>query len=316
MADLILHHFLSSPFSEKARLILGYKKLAWKSVLVPSFSPKPDVVVLTGGYRKTPFLQIGAEIYCDTALIADVLEHLQPTPTIYPETCKGMARILAQWADTTLFWSAVKHDLGPQGAITKFGGAAPEVANAILEDRKAMGIDLTGLNPADSSAAYKSYLRRLSHMLHGQPYLLGNAPAIADFSAYHALWLVQVRTQPAVDLLQHLPDLAAWLERMRAIGHGSVETIDAAQAIAIAANAEPAPAGQGLLRDSRFQDEHGIALGSRVSVAADNFGLEPSEGELIAATRTHYSLRRTDPRTGTVHVHFPRIGYVLRRPAP
>ena len=143
--------------------------------------------------------------------------------------------------------------------------------------------------------------------------MLGNAPAIADFSAYHALWLVQVRTQPAVDLLQRLPDLAAWLERMRAIGHGTVETIDAAQAIAVAANAEPAPAGQGLLRDSGFQDEHGIALGSRVSVAADNFGLEPSEGELIAATRTHYSLRRTDPSTGTVHVHFPRIGYVLRR---
>ena len=312
MAELILHHYLSSPFSEKARLILGYKKLAWKSVLVPRHSPKPDVVALTGGYRKTPVLQVGADIYCDTALIADVLEHIQPSPTIYPEPRKGIARILAQWADTTLFWSAVKHDLGPQGAVTKFGGAAPEVARAILEDRKAMGIDLSGINPADSSAAYKSYLGWLSDMLQWQSYLLGGAPCIADFSAYHALWLVQVRTQPAVDLLAQLPDLAAWVERMRAIGHGSFETITASQAITTAAACEPAPAGHGLLRDSNFQDEHGIALGSRVSVAADHFGLEPSEGELIAATRTHYSLRRTDPRAGTVHVHFPRIGYVLR----
>ncbi len=49
-----------------------------------------------------------------------------------------------------------------------------------------------------------------------------------------------------------------------------------------------------------------------MTIAAESFGPEATEGELIAATRTHYSLRRTDERAGTVHVHFPRIGYVLR----
>ena len=33
----------------------------------------------------------------------------------------------------------------------------------------------------------------------------------------------------------------------------------------------------------------------------------------MAATRTHYTLQRESPRTGAVHVHFPRIGYVLRK---
>ncbi|MBS0611141.1 MAG: glutathione S-transferase family protein, partial [Proteobacteria bacterium] len=61
-----------------------------------------------------------------------------------------------------------------------------------------------------------------------------------------------------------------------------------------------------------FQDEHGIALGSRVAIAAESFGTEPTEGRLIAATRTRYTLARTDPRAGELHVHFPRIGYVLR----
>jgi len=61
-----------------------------------------------------------------------------------------------------------------------------------------------------------------------------------------------------------------------------------------------------------FQDDHGIDLGSRVTVAAESFGQEPTEGELVAATRTRYTLRRTDERAGTVHVHFPRVGYVLR----
>ena len=313
MSELILHHYLTSPFSEKVRLILGYKKLAWKSVLVPSYSPKPDVLALTGGYRRTPFLQVGADIYCDTALIGDVLEHLQPAPAIYPEPGKGLARNLAQWADSILFWAAVKHDLGPQGSIRKFGGAQPEVAKAIFEDRKAMGLDLTQINPADASAAYKSYLRRLSDMLDGQPYLLGQLPCIADFSAYLALWLGHVRTQPAVNFLLHLPALKGWMDRMQAIGHGNVESFDAADAITVAAKAEPAPVGQGLLCDSTFQDEHGIPLGSRVTIAAESFGLEPTEGQLIAATRTHYSLRRTNERVGAVHVHFPRVGYVLKK---
>jgi len=77
----------------------------------------------------------------------------------------------------------------------------------------------------------------------------------------------------------------------------------------VAAASQPAS----LLTDSTFQDDHGIALGSRVTIAAESFGPEASEGELVAATRTHYSLRRTDPRAGTVQVHFPRIGYVLKK---
>jgi glutathione S-transferase len=70
------------------------------------------------------------------------------------------------------------------------------------------------------------------------------------------------------------------------------------------------------LPDHFFQDEHGIGLGSRVTVAAESFGQEATEGELVAATRTRYTLRRQDPRAGTVHVHFPRIGYVLKPALP
>ena len=84
MTELILHHYPMSPFAEKVRLMLGYKQLAWRSVIIPPVMPKPDVVALTGGYRRTPILQIGADVYCDTALIARVLEARQPQPTLYP----------------------------------------------------------------------------------------------------------------------------------------------------------------------------------------------------------------------------------------
>ena len=69
MTDIILHHYETSPYSEKVRLGLGLKGLAWASVEIPIIMPKPDLTALTGGYRKTPVLQIGADIYCDSQLI-------------------------------------------------------------------------------------------------------------------------------------------------------------------------------------------------------------------------------------------------------
>lgn len=302
MNDLILHHFAASPFSEKVRLVLGHKQLAWKSVIVPNILPKPDVVALTGGYRRTPLLQIGSDIYCDTALICDVLEQLQPTPSLYPEPTQALTRIVAQWADSTLFWAAVTYNRGSSG----------ELPAAVFADRRAMGFDVEWVRPADATAAYKSYLERLSGLLSGQSCLLGAEPCIADFSAYHALWLAHGREPTSVPLPCHAPALAGWMQHMQSIGHGFNTPMSAAQAIAIAANSEPAISGQNWLPVAGWQDEHGIALGSRVTIAAESFGREPTEGELIAATPTYYSLRRIDDRAGTVHVHFPRMGYVLK----
>ena len=308
MADLILHHYPTSPFAEKVRLILGYKKLAWKSVIIPMIMPKPEVVALTGGYRKTPVLQIGADIYCDTALIADVLEHLQPEPSLYPEPSKGMGRTLAQWADTTLFWTAMAYNLQPAGTAQVFAGAPPEAAKAFAEDRQAMRQGMPRMPAADATAAYKSYLRRMSDMLDDWPFLLGALPSIADFAAYHPLWFTQTRTPAMAGILNATPAVLAWMDRMAGMGHASFEKCSALEAITLAAAATPSA-----LHDDVFQDEHGIALGSQVTIRSENFGLEPSQGELVAATRMHYTLRRTDERAGTVHVHFPRIGYSLKK---
>lgn len=192
-------------------------------------------------------------------------------------------------------------------------GGAPEAAAAFVEDRKAMFGSMVLLPSADAAAACKGYLRRLSDMLSHQPYLLGAQPCIADFAAYHPLWLTRIRSPAHADILQTTPALMDWMDRMQAVGHGTMQDLHSAQAIAIAVSTEPLPVGSGPLPDRFFADEHGIALGSRVSVTAESFGAEATEGELVAATRTHYSLRRTDKRAGTVHVHFPRVGYVLKK---
>ena len=316
MHDLILHHYASSPFSEKIRLVLGHKKLPWKSVLVPPIMPKPDVLALTGGYRKTPVLQVGADIYCDTALICDVLEHVRPEPTLYPPHLKGACRIFAQWADSTLVWAAMGYNLQPKGAAHVFAKAPPDAAKAFSEDRKAMSGNMVRLRPGDATCAYRSYLRRIANMADEHDFLFGMEPCVADFAAYHGIWYTRTQVPVLADILNATPSIGEWANRMEKIGHGPMSKLTAADAVAIAQAAEPAPSGANLLIDSAFQDDHGIPLGTRVTVAAESFGNEPTEGELIAATRTHYSLRREDARAGVVHVHFPRLGYVLRAASP
>ena len=310
MTSLILHHYPSSPFAEKARLMLGLKQLAWKSVIIPSVSPKPDLTALTGGYRKTPVLQIGADIYCDTALIADVLEHQQPESALFPPHLKGVSRVFAQWADTTLFWAAMAYNLQPKGAAALFGSLPPQAAQAFAEDRKAMSVGMLRQRPQDATAAYRSYLRRIAHMVEEHDYLFGAEPCIADYAAYHPLWFTRHCVPVMADIFQATPAVLEWMDRLAARGHGRMEKFAAQDAITVAASAEPLP-----VSDDVFQDEHGIALGTEVEISAESFGTEPTAGVLVAATRTRYTVRRIDERAGMVHVHFPRIGYVLKKAA-
>lgn len=307
----ILHHYPNSPFSEKIRLMLGYKGIAWQSVVIPLTTPQPDLVALTGGYRKAPVLQVGADLYCDSSLIADVLEHLAPWPTLYPEPSKGLARILAQWADTTLFSASMAFCTQPRGMEQLFEHAPPDAARAFSEDCRAMSTAKIPLLPQDAAAAYKSCLRRLSDTLDDRPFLLGDVPCITDFSVYAPLWFTRIRTSVLAGILNATPAVLDWMDRVAALGHGTMEKFSASEAIAVAAASEPAA-----LHDDIFQDEHGIALGSRVVIAALSVAPEPVEGELVAATRLHYTLRRTDEHLGSVHVHFPRIGYSLKAATP
>ena len=308
MANLILHHYPMSPFSEKIRAVLGFKQLAWQSVVIPTIMPKPDLLALTGGYRKTPVLQIGADIYCDTALICDVLEQMAPTPSLYPAGLKGLALITAQWADSSFFWAAMGHNMKKPGLAEVFSGAPAEVVKAFGADRLAMAQGMTRPRPTDATVAYRSYLRRISDMLHGQDFLLGQAPCVADFAVYHPVWFTRSQTPVMADILQTTPAVLAWMDRIASLGHGQISPLTAAEAIAACAEATGAAA----LSNAFFQDDHGIPQGSLVSIAPESFGTDPTVGELVAASRTRYTLRRQDIRAGVVHVHFPRVGYALK----
>ena len=305
---MILHHYPTSPFAEKIRLIFGFKNIAWQSVHIPMVMPKPDLMPLTGGYRKTPVLQIGADIYCDTALICDVLEHMAPAPSLYNAAPKGLVRSLAQWADTLLFPVAMAYNFQPKGAQHVMGTMPEDVVKIFAADRQAMRGGGARMPAADATAMYKSHLRRISSMLEDHAFLLGDTPCLADFSVYHSVWFTIAKVPVIDSILDATPLVRDWYKRMSAFGHGKEHALTAADAIQAAKNAQPVP-----LTDDVFQDEHGFPLGTQVTVAADSFGTEPTQGKLVAAARTRLTLERSDPLTGTVHVHFPRMGFIMKK---
>ena len=87
----ILHHYDFSPFAEKVRLALGLKGIHWRSVIAPSFMPKPDLVALTGGYRHIPVLQVGADVFCDTRTILRELDRRVPSPPLIRAETAGVS---------------------------------------------------------------------------------------------------------------------------------------------------------------------------------------------------------------------------------
>ena len=305
MSELILHHYPGSPFSEKVRLVLGMKGMAWRSVHVPVTMPKPDVLALTGGYRRTPFMQIGADIYCDTALMCRVIDRLAPEPPLWPAATAGLSDVVAQWADTALFWTAVPFTMQPAGVAEIFPGITPDQLKAFGADRAAMNPALRRAPTADAGAALDAYLARLESMLGGDlPFLLGAQACIADFAAAQSVWFM--RRAPTIGArLAAYPLVTAWYERVAAFGHGRGTALRSGDAIGVAAQAT-AHAPVSVAPGEAF------AAGDAVTVTPADYAHDDVAGRIIGLGADEVVIARDDPRAGRVHVHFPRIGFHIK----
>jgi glutathione S-transferase len=304
MTELILHHYDFSNYSEKVRLALGYKGLAWRSVIIPPIAPKPDLAPLTGGYRRTPVLQIGSDIYCDTTLIVRELERRFPAPTLFPPALSASADAIAYWAENRLFRPI---------SLYVSGSNMEHLPDGLQADRSLM----RGLPPPSAETMARAVRRnaplvrvqiqRIEAMFDdGRNWIAGDVVTVADLAVYHALWFFTARTELLRPEIAPFARINEWMERVRAFGHGEPAPCDAKDALDTAKNTAPeAP------RPSHGFDED-PELGAMVRVRSDDYGRDPVEGELIFIDHSEIAVSRDDPRVGTVAVHFPRLGYDLR----
>ena len=298
---IILHHFDQSPFSEKIRIVFGLKNIAWTSVRISRIMPRPDLMPLTGGYRRTPVMQIGADIYCDTQCIIRELERRFPKPTLFPDGSEGVAWATTMWTDRAFFQNTVN---------LVFGSLADKVPQDFIEDREKLRgakFDVASMKSAipQMRDQFRSHVQWIDAQLRdGRTWLNGNETSLIDINAYMNIWYVRTNLPNADEMLSEFTRTRAWEGRMRSIGHGKRTEMSTADALDVAASATPQTA---VMSDP--DDPNGRKPGDRVEVAPDDYGKVKVCGEIVALSAQHIAILRNDSRAGDLVVHFPRAGF-------
>jgi glutathione S-transferase len=303
-SSIILHHFEASPFSEKVRVVFGLKNIEWTSALISRIMPRPDLMPMTGGYRRTPVIQIGADIYCDTQCILRELERRFPEPTLFPSGCEGLGWGTSMWTDRPFFQSTVN---------LVFGTLADRVPADFIEDREKLRgakFDVAAMKSAipqmrDQFRAHVSWIE--TQLADGRNWMVGDSFSLCDVHAYMNIWYLRNSLPDAADgMLSEFPRTRAWEARVGAIGHGRRGEISTSAALEIATHAIPQTAEM-----ADPGDPNGRKPGDLVEVVPDDYGKIKVKGEIVALSPQHIAIRRHDPHAGEIVVHFPRVGFLV-----
>jgi glutathione S-transferase len=300
MTEIILHHYDASPFTQKALRMLGLKKLKWSSVETPMILPKPDLVCLTGGYRGTPVMQIGADIYIDSQCIARELERRFPKPTLFPAADAGLAYALVKWSDE--FFEA-----GLKMALALLG---PDWDAEFREDRQALFAHLDFDNLDTETGHAMAQLQASAALLDaqlsdGRSFLTGDQAGLADIQAFGVPWFTRAAMPVTEPLFQNFRHLSAWEARVAELGEGERESIDSAEAHRVARESRP-----DLTIEIDADDAQSLEANMLVSVTPDDFALRGAvEGTVLQASALELAIHRSTDDFGDLVIHFPRLGY-------
>ena len=302
MSDFILHHYAMSPFSEKVRLMLGYAGIDWLSVRVREMPPRTLLEPLAGKYRKIPVAQIGADVFCDTRTISSEIARLSGKPELALENCSDAIQKFVRHTDLEVFLACILS--APGGTLLRklWKGSSLLNVGRFLVDRINMGRKATvkAMGPKQAKQVVRSHLENMEQMLAVTPFLFGETPTIADFSAYHSLWFIRDLGESRYP--DRFAKVSAWMDRMAAFGHGRSTEVSAEYALDAALSADPRALPESV---------DNVARGQAVTISPDDYGQVPVSGKLLAGTAHGWVLSHDHPRVGRVHMHFPKQGFVI-----
>ena len=301
--DWILHHYEESPYAEKIRLMFGHAGIPWSSVLSPPMPPRPNLDPLTGGYRRIPVAQKGADLFCDSALIALEIASASDRRELRPDSVADDRSELVARAQGDVFFSIITSEppLKILGALLgKFG---VRQTYRFFKDRSGMMKNATIKPPSGkrAGAVVESFFKDLDEQLAASDFLSGDGVGYADFAAIHP---VKFKLDlMGTELPENLVNLRRWYDAMLQPGHGARTELAPGEAFDIARDAEP--------RELPPSETHEL-LQQQVSIAPADYAMVPVTGELVAATPERFIIGRQTEGYGTLHVHFPRQGYALK----
>ena len=299
--NLILHQYDISPFSQKAQKMMALKGLSWLSIEMPMIAPKPDVEALTGGYRGTPVLQIGADVFIDNWMIARAIDQFAPDkPRVNARGALGDAALYA-WGER-LFIPLLHSAL----ATYKSRWNAD-----FLADRKQVfpDVDFDTLEMADPDrcSQVRAYLGAVQAQLAVSGLFLGGAePDSWDIHVWGMVWMIYSALPDLIPFVEALPELVAWYQRVEVLGIGVREdvTIEVAWDAIRSGYKERLP-------DTPAEEPLSEWLGQAVHVSAGSADRGSVAGRLLAVDHEQVVLA-VEPLPGfEAQVWFPRFGYHL-----
>lgn len=296
----ILYHYELSPFSEKVRSFLGYCGVAWQSVVVSPSPPRDALMALSGGYRRIPVLQIGADIYCDSRLITHHIASLVGKQDELFPAHKPAVQVRADWADSRLFQVAITASMSTNAFKNMAPYMTKKEALQLTVDRLGMArhANMPRIGPKQARREFLDFLQLFDKQL-GNDFSFGRQPTIADFSTYHVLHFSQVRC--GAGHLDRYPRILDWLQRMQDIGHGRHKEISSESATSIAAENKPAAIPDNDNVEPRL-----------VRIQPYDYALNPVAGELVGENSRSWTLKRTvSEEVGEVNVHLPKLGFSI-----
>lgn len=301
--SLIFHHYEKSPYAEKVRLMFGLTNSHWYSAITPIQPPRPGLDPLTGGYRRIPVAQLGADIFCDTALIAREISNMNNAAALDASALDDDAVALVEQAEKEVFFAAIRAVPPMRLLGTMLRSFGPVGLYRFVKDRESLMKGGTVRTPApeEAKALLQSLLDNLERHLQQHNWIGGEAAGIADFAVYHPLWLHVSCNRRDLDAG---PKVADWYQRVANIGHGQREELTQEQVFASARESDPRPLPE-------TGSDNAQLLGKKVSVTPSDYGLVAVEGKLAACTDDRIILLRETSEFGNVHVHFPRDGYAI-----
>ena len=297
MAEVILYHYELSPFSEKRRRIPAFKRIPWHSVETPLLPLKADLTALTGPYRHAPVMQIGADVYRDSASI----EQLFPEPSILPSAVAGAVAILESRADHRLV-----HQVTPPVAMELLDAFPP----GFFKDRANMTANWSR-EAFIKAAPYglegtRQALDALAAHLGSNTFLLGDSFTLANAACFNPVGFL--RTTPALSSeIDARPALAAWIKRIEEFEPGAIPAMSGAGALGVASEIEPEDTDGNSVTETNYQPR------DVVSVIDDDYGTEIFTGKVVRVRNNDITILEDDAELENVAIHYPRADYSITR---
>lgn len=301
----IFHHYPQSPIAEKIRITFGIMGMEWQSVQIPRIPPKPLLMPLTGGYRRTPVLQLGADIFCDSQVIAWQLGLQNNNAPAYQLSNKSLELILGSFGEAILF------SLSVRVVLTTSMGKAPE---EFIKDRGSLYFE-PGWTVEEMKNSLPSILLQLQaafdlinhHLLENGPFINGDIPSYSDAVVQHCVWFLCGRWEGGIDFIKPFDAVCKQREAIASLGHGISHDISAEQALETATKNIPnAPMGI----NCKFTG--GLRRGQRVKIRPNGRTSDPDViGALRYLDETVIIIDYEHEETGQVAIHFPVLGYQI-----